>query len=61
MNSIRGSVTLQVAGLELLARNSLNAIRQTSLLSSVPEFQEQERGSVTDKEWNWKILRVNHF
>lgn len=60
MTSIRGSVSLQVAGLELLARNSLNAMRHTSLLS-IDEFREEERGSVTDKEWNWKILRVNHY
>lgn len=61
MSAVRGSVLTQVGRIELLARYSLNSLRQGSVLSSLEEFTEQERVSVTDREWNWKILRVSYF
>ncbi|XP_013194746.2 adenylate cyclase type 7 isoform X2 [Amyelois transitella] len=52
-----GSVTLQVGGLELLTRYSMNTARATSVLSSLHEFRTQENEQAGGKQWNWKYLR----
>lgn len=59
MSAIRGSVQLQVDGIELFTRHSLN-VRRASGISTFEEIEEQERISVNDKHWSLKLLKVSN-
>ncbi|GBP13221.1 hypothetical protein EVAR_93171_1 [Eumeta japonica] len=52
-----GSVILQVGGIELLTRYSMNTGRATSVLSSLHEFRTHEMEQTGNRQWNWKYLR----